>query len=249
MRSPVSAKILFLILSMVSCFILIGCELENNLKEIVSNETATSNQTIGCTAGWECSDENYKIYVLENCTRTEVTKCDRGCDNSTCRAALVCTVGFKCIDSERRAYQAEDCSWVNKKKCDWGCEEGKCKEQPANLTNTTTDSASPAVPEKSSYSAIAENQEETVTEPQTIYTLKVGEQQQLEMNGAVRNVSIHFLEPTQVMLSVNGIKSDWIPEGGSFNYENIGVEFNIEWILFQSFAGGKQEIGFSIRLI
>ncbi|MEK6939908.1 MAG: hypothetical protein AABX31_04220 [Nanoarchaeota archaeon] len=201
----------------------------------------------GCTAQWECADENYKVYVQEDCVRKDATKCERGCVDGQCRPAEVCTTGFKCIDDFRKGYQKEDCSFISKIGCEWGCDAGKCQEKPTNIfTNETAPTTS--TESKPTYSAIAENKEEgEVEEGKTIYSLKVGEQQQIQINGVQTNVSIHFLEPSQVTLKVNGIKSNPILEQGNTTYENIGATFKIEWILFQSFAGGKQEIGFSVK--
>ncbi|HLD39814.1 MAG TPA: hypothetical protein VJB13_01610 [Candidatus Nanoarchaeia archaeon] len=197
-----------------------------------------------CTAQWECADENYKVYVQEDCVRKDATECERGCVNGECRSAEACTTGFKCIDDFRRGYQKEDCSFISKIDCEWGCDAGKCQDKP---TNIFTNSTAPPTENKSTYSAIAENSDEPVEEKKTIYTLKVNEQQQLDIKGVPTNISIHFLEPSQVTLKVNGIKSNPIPEQGNTTYENIGATFKIEWILFQSYAGGKQEIGFSIK--
>ena len=143
----------------------------------------------------------------------------------------------------RRGYQKEDCSFISKKDCEWGCDQGKCQEKPTNIFANASEAPAP----EPTYSAIAENQDEPVEEEKTIYTLKVGEQQQISINGVQTNVSIHFLEPSQVTIKVNGIKSNPIPEQGNTTYENIGATFHIEWILFQSYAGGKQEIGYSVK--
>lgn len=204
----------------------------------------TTEVTIeGCALHWECTEE-YKVQVLENCTRVNPTKCERGCVDGECRPAATCTTGFKCIDDFRRGYQKEDCSFISEKKCEWGCDEGKCQEKPANIFENASEAPAP----EPQYSAIAENQEdEEIEEEKTIYTLKFGEQQQISINGVQTNVSIHFLEPGQVTIKVNGIKSNPLPEQGNATYENIGATFYIEWILFQAYAGGKQEIGYSVK--
>ena len=223
-------------------FLLISCQPATKTTETTAGET-TEVSIEGCTPAWECADENYKVYVSEDCNRKDATKCERGCINGDCRPAEVCTTGFKCIDDFRRGYQKEDCSFISKKECEWGCDQGKCQEKPTNIFAN----ASEAPAQEPAYSAIAENQDEVVEEEKTIYTLKVGEQQQIGINGVQTNVSIHFLEPSQVTIKVNGIKSNPIPEQGNTTYENIGATFHIEWILFQSYAGGKQEIGYSVK--
>ena len=207
-------------------------------KEIPEEITATA-----CSAHWECLDENYKYYLLENCTRTEVSKCDLGCINGTCKGAESCSAGFKCIDQDRKGYQKEDCSFINKETCQWGCVDGKCNPKPANATNQSTASASP-VP-KNSYAA--ENQEDgVVEEDKTTYILKWGEQGEIESSGTKHNISIYNLEPEYVIVEVNDIKSDQILEGGNFTYGNIGITLQIKSILFQAYAGGKREIEYSI---
>lgn len=240
--AKIGGKVVAILLTI--CFLLVSCQ---QIQETEPTNTSTDTIKVsadGCTAHWECADEDYAHYQAENCSWTRPEKCERGCVNGTCRPAEICTTGFKCIDDFRRGYQKEDCSFISKKDCDYGCDQGKCQEKPTNIfTNETAPQETTPT-----YSAIAENQEEgEVEEKATIYSLKVGEQQQIQINGVQTNVSIHFLEPTQVTLKVNGIKSDPIPEQGNSTYENIGATFKIEWILFQSFAGGKQEIGFSVK--
>ncbi|MDP3698472.1 MAG: hypothetical protein Q8R47_02700 [Nanoarchaeota archaeon] len=224
-------------------FLLVACQPSAKI-ETTAPETVTETTTSGCTAHWECAEEDYQHFQAENCSWSRPEKCERGCVNSTCRPAEVCTTGFKCIDDFRRGYQKEDCSFLSKIACEWGCDAGKCQEKP---TNIFTNATAPKESDTPKYSAIAENQDEEVEEEKTIYTLKIGEQQQIQVNGLPTNVSIHFLEATQVTLKVNGIKSNPIPEQGNTTYENLGATFKVEWILFQSYDGGKQEIGYSVK--
>lgn len=229
------------ILLLVS-LLLLSCQPQEKAAE---TDATTEVSIDGCAPHWECT-EAYKVQVLENCTRVNPTKCERGCVDGECRPAGTCTTGFKCIDDFRRGYQKEDCSFIAEKKCEWGCWEGECQEKPANIFENASEV--PASESEPKYSAIAENQEDQeVEEEKTIYTLKVGEQQQISINGVQTNVSIHFLEPGQVTIKVNGIKSNPLPELGNATYENIGATFYIEWILFQAYAGGKQEIGYSVK--
>ena len=37
----------------------------------VANESAETIAGTACTAHWECFDDEYKVYQLENCTRTQ----------------------------------------------------------------------------------------------------------------------------------------------------------------------------------
>ena len=234
-----------IVVLIIALFFLAACQ-QAPAGQGLETETSTETSTIStkCTAHSECVDENYMRFQAENCTWARPEKCDRGCVNGTCKAADVCTTGFKCIDENRRGYQKEDCSYATKINCEWGCWEGRCQEKPTNIFANASEAPAPGP----KYSAIAENQEDgEVKEEKTIYNLKVGEQQQIQINGVQTNVSIHFLEPEQVTLKVNGIKSNPIMEHGNTTYENIGATFKIEWILFKSYAGGKQEIGFSVN--
>ncbi len=241
--SALSKKSVIVVL-IIALFFLAACQ-RAPAEQALEIETSTETSTIStkCTAHSECVDENHMRFQDENCTWARPEKCERGCVDGECRPAEVCTTGFKCIDDFRRGYQKEDCSFISKKECEWGCWEGQCQEKPANIFANASEAPTP----EPKYSAIAENLAEEVEEEKTIYTLKVGEQQQVQINGVQTNVSIHFLEPEQVTLKVNGIKSNPIPEQGNTTYENIGATFKIEWILFQSYAGGKQEIGFSVK--
>jgi len=240
--SKLDKKILFFMV-IIACLFLLSCQ-PSAKTETTALETA-SETVAGCTAHWECAEEDYQHFQAENCSWSRPEKCERGCVEGACKPAEVCTTGFKCIDDFRRGYQKEDCSFISKKDCEWGCDTGKCQEKP---TNIFTNATAPKEPDTPKYSAIEENKEEgEITAPKTTYTLKVGEQQQIDVKGTPVNISIHFLEPNQVTLKVNGIKSNPIPEQGNTTYENIGATFRIEWILFQSFAGGKQEIGYSVK--
>lgn len=225
--------------------LLLSCQPSEKTTETGTStgNTTTEISVDGCAPQWECVDENYKAYVLADCTRTQVSKCERGCFNGTCIAAPTCTVGFKCIDEKRKAYQKEDCSFINKKSCDWGCDKDKCQEKPANASNETAASATAPAAPTTSYAA--ENEEGQVEkEDKTRYSLKFGEQQELEISGTKHNVSIYNLETDRVILKVNGIKSEWIGQGGNFTYGNIGATFYIESILFQTY--GTKAIDFTI---
>ena len=237
------AKKVVVIGLIIVLFFLVACKPPAETSEIHVEET-TEVSSDKCTPHSECIDENYMRFQDENCTWARPEKCERGCIDGDCRPAEICTTGFKCVDDFRRGYQKEDCSFLSKISCEWGCDAGKCQEKP---TNIFTNASAPSKESEPKYSVIAENSDEPAVEKKTIYTLKMNEQQQLDIKGVLTNVSIHFLEPSQVTLKVNGIKSDPIAEQGNFTYENLGMNFNIEWILFQSYAGGKQEIGYSVK--
>ena len=217
-------------------------------EKIIDNSTTNTSTEIsikGCIPHWECADEDYKHFQAENCSWSKPEKCERGCANASCTAAPTCTVGFKCIDDSRKGYQKEDCSFISKIDCEWGCDNGKCQEKSANiLTNVSV-----AQETKPKYSAITENNDEVAPEQKTIYTLKWGEQQQFEVGGNSHNISIYDLEQDQVTIKVDNLKSSWIMEKQNYTYANIGATFTIESILYQAYAGGKQEIEYSIKAL
>ncbi|MBI4147112.1 hypothetical protein HY494_00490 [Candidatus Woesearchaeota archaeon] len=234
-----SKKEVIAILLLAFFFFILSCQpAAKSTENSTENSTSTDVSAGNCAPQWECADENYKVYISENCTRRDATKCERGCVNNTCQAAPICTVGFKCIDENRKGYQKEDCSFATKVDCEWGCEAGKCNEKPANATNIT---ASDTTSSSTGYSAIAENADENKTvKPSTFYLLSLGEQREITIGGNSHNISIHNLEVDQVIIKIDGIKSDWIAEGGSFAYSNLGTTIHIKSILFQAY--GKKEI-------
>ena len=206
-----------------------------------ANKSAGITAATACTAHWECFDDEYKVYQLENCTRTQTTKCERGCINGTCRPAEICTVGFKCIDEDRYGYQKEDCSFINKKTCGGGCADNKCIEKPATASNVTE-----SVPALPANSYAQENQGENSTEtPKTIRTIQLGEQQEIEISGTKRIISIYNLEPEWVVVKVDGVKSNELSAGEQFTYANIGATIRIEAIMFQAY--GIKAIDYSVN--
>lgn len=229
-------------LILAACFLLVSCQPRGAKTAETSTDTSTEVSVEGCNPHWECLDENYKSYQLENCTWLRPEKCERGCFNASCRPAEICNVGFKCIDENRKGYQKEDCSFVNKIDCEWGCEAGKCNEKQANATNTT---ATNTTTSSSEYSAIAENVEENETAPEgPRYTLQLGEEGQIEIDGASHVIEIHNIEVDRVIIKIDDIKSDWVAEGGSFTYANIATTVTVKSILFQAY--GKKEIEYSV---
>ncbi len=227
--------------------LLLSCKPEKTIKE--ENETLQLiNKTLPaglCQPHWECADDDYRRHQLENCTWLKPEKCERGCFDGTCRAAPTCAVGFKCIDEKRRAYQKEDCSYLNKIPCEWGCEEGKCKEKPANATAANETAAYVPVPTAPTTSYAVENEEGQVEEEdKIIYSLKLGEQQEIEISGTKHNVSIYNLEAGRVILKVDGIKSEWIEQDGNFTYGNIGATFHVQAVLFQTY--GTKAVDFTV---
>src|SRR3989344_1572978 len=234
-RGMLLSFILIVALFLFSC--------QSPVKTETTPETPAETAPSGCTAHWECADEDFKHYQAEDCSWGTPERYELGCVNNTCRSAEVCTPGFKCIDDFRRGYQKEDCSFLSKIDCEWGCDAGKCQEKPTNIfTNATAPASTPP-----KYSVIAENNDEVASGKKTIYSLKWGEQQQIDISGKTHNVTIHDLKPDKVMIEVDKLESDWLMEKQNYSYANIGVTFTIEAILYQAYAGGKQEIDYSVR--
>ena len=226
-----------IIILMAVLLLIVSCQPEAKSGESTTN-TTTEVSADGCTPHSECIEENYLRFQAENCTWLRPEKCERGCVNASCRPAEICTVGFKCIDENRKGYQKEDCSFATKTDCEWGCKEGKCNEKPANATNTTAPNTTTS---GSGYSAIAENAEENETVPEgPRHTLQLGEEGQIEIDGAAHTIKIYNLEVDRVIIKIDEIKSDWITEGGSFTYGNLETTVTIKSILFQAY--GKKEI-------
>ncbi len=218
-------------LFLVSCEQSIPAETQDRSIEGADKPAETIAGT-ACTAHWECFDDEYKVYQLDNCTRTQTTKCERGCINGTCRPAEVCTVGFKCIGGDRYGYQKEDCSFINKKTCEGGCVDNKCLEKTANASNVTG-----PVPASPANSYAQENQEENSTgAAATIRTLQLGEEQEIEIDGQMHIVKIYNIEADRAIISVDGERSDWMSSGDTFSYSNIGVTFRMEAIMFQTYG-------------
>ena len=239
--SKASKNITIAFFILMNLLMIVSCQPKEVQLENVTDVSLESNDI--CIPHSECIDENYLRFQAENCSWSKPEKCERGCLNASCRSGEICAVGFKCIDENRRGYQKEDCSFATKIDCEWGCETGKCKEKPANATTETSNTT---VASSTGYSAIAENAEENETVPVgPFYTLQLGEEGQINIDGTTYTIKIHNLEVDRVMIKINDIKSDWITEGSSFTYANFGTTVTIKSILFQAY--GKKEIEYYLN--
>ncbi len=214
--------------------------------DVPINSTPTLNQIVGsseseepnaldaqpgsCTAAWTCLSSSQKMYRYENCSFGQRQSCKFGCTNGTCRVPPTCTVGFKCHGQHVKGYQLEDCSWISETKCDYGCENAQCRNASssgAEIQNETT--ASPPPPPRQNFN-----------------TISVGETLTLEVGGTEHPVTLYTIESGRTKITVDGQRSDWLEEGGTFTYSS-GVTITIQSILFQSFEGGIREVEFVLE--
>lgn len=227
--------IVFVLIALV---IVLGCgpeiALPSELSDNADNKTAASASKEGenetpleeatpCSAGWTCLSLSQKIYRHANCSFGQRSDCRYGCANETCRAPPTCTIGVVCSGNHYRGLQVETCEFNWKEKCEYGCAEGKCLPAPP--------------PENaSSGSALIDEGPQPM-----ISILAVGEMQ--EISG--HNVSIALITEDQVMLSVDGRRSDWLMEGTVYIRGDLSL--TIQEILFQSYSGGKRQIGYMVN--
>lgn len=239
-------KIIFWLL-VLSLLLIIGCAEEKQAEELReeketasspeddSTEIAAEDETSApaalpsgaCAPGWKCISSQMKAYRNESCGFEQRVTCSLGCQNDTCRAASTCTPRFKCINDHRKGYQTESCTWINDVECPGGCEEGECL-----FYNET------AAPEEAQAAAEAPL-------PDTGRTLRMGQQETVEINSEEHIISVYLLEPSRMKFSVDGFKTDWLEEGDTANIR--GITLAVKEILFQSYSGGKQEVRFTVE--
>ena len=210
--------------------LLISCSVDEEVNSIIeTNETPSINEEVEeteCTASWKCVDNKIKAYQLSNCTLIDHRKCPLGCENNTCKEAEVCEAGFKCKGDYYRAYQLESCDWLEKTKCEYGCNisSNECNEEP----------------EESETQAEVAPEEPVIT----YHNLKLGETKSHSLGGTEYTLSIYNIDDSQVQISINGKRSNWIEERA--NYTTQGITIEVKGIYFQSYAGGKKEIDYLI---
>jgi len=202
---------------------------EQEITEGTESGQVTTEES-GCSAGWKCIDKKIKAYRLDNCSFVDRKECPLGCFNDTCRKSEVCAAGFKCKSEYYRAYQSESCAWLEKTRCDYGCLDGKCKNSTSSTSTNNTETA------------------QTTTTPtiviETYETLKMGEPKTYSASGIDHNISIYNIDASQVQISIDGKKSEWLTDNS--NYTNSGITVYIGDIYFQSYAGGRREITYRI---
>jgi len=201
-----------------------------NVSEIESQNT--TGPAGACTAAWVCLSSSQKMYRYENCSFDQRQDCRFGCTNGTCRAPPTCTVGFKCHGQHVKGYQLEDCSWISETKCDYGCENAQCR----NVSSSETETLNETVTSQSTSSP----------PPQNFNTIRVGETLTLDVEGTAHPVNIYTMESGRAKITVDGQRSDWLEEGGSFTYAS-GVTITIQSILFQSYEGGTRVVEFVLE--
>ncbi|HLC71133.1 MAG TPA: hypothetical protein VJI32_03945 [Candidatus Nanoarchaeia archaeon] len=230
----------------VMLFILIlGCNSEEQASlqenetptvlENISQETPESSSDIDlpageCLVGWKCISSTVKAYREPDCSFGERVQCPLGCFNDTCRAASTCTSGFKCINDHRKGYQTEACTWINDVECPGGCEEGECLFYNASAMEITPE---------------PEVEEEPAAPVDNSRTLRMGQQETIDIGDEDRVISIYILEQSKVKFSVDGFKTDWMEEGDTVLIR--GLTITVKEILFQSFSGGKQEVRYTVE--
>ena len=230
---------------------LIGCVSEQKVDNkgiVVKNDSVIGNQTKvvienksdKCEAGWKCLGKWKKSYLGADCQWSQESECRLGCVAGNCNVGKVCTAGFKCIDKNKMGYQTGSCAWIKTSKCPGGCLNGACLPEPEKneTTNTTVE-----VVKKSSAiddTAVEEKPKET------IHVTKLTETTNLTFNKKQYIIQIYNFEGDRVKIKVNNVKGDWLVEGQSYNY-NGELTLTLKEILYQSYAGGKQQIGYSVK--
>lgn len=184
-----------------------------------------------CATGWKCISSTMKGFQNLNCTWGERSKCPLGCFNNTCRAASACVSGFKCINDHRKGYQTEACTWINDAECPGGCEQGECLFYNASAVEEAT--------------ALAAEEDISTPPVDNSRTLRMGQQEAVEINAEERVISVYILEQSRMKFSVDGFKTDWLGEGETATIR--GLTITVKEILFQSFSGGKQEVRYMVE--
>ena len=233
--------------------LLIGCGSQEQVEELMEeNATISADDTVSqaitedgeqesaapsslppgqCAPQWKCISSTTKAFQKQDCSWGERSKCPLGCFNDTCRAASTCDSGFKCINDHRKGYQTEACTWINDVECPGSCENGECLFYNASAVQ---DVASPAAEQESSSPPVDNSK-----------TLRMGQQETVEINGEEHVISVYILEPSKMKFSVDGFKTDWLEEGESATIRCVTLD--VKEILFQSFSGGKQEVRYTVE--
>lgn len=247
-----TAKKIKLVALLFMLVILIGCAQEDSAEEVMEESETVSafeNDSAGiiaedeigavttlplgaCTAGWKCISSQIKAYRNESCGFGRRITCPLGCLNDTCRAASTCTSGFKCINDHRKGYQTEACTWINDVECPGGCEDGECLFYN---TSAAEEAEAVAPPTRAEPSPPLDDSR----------TLRMGQQEMVEINNEEHVISLYILEQSRMKFSVDGFKTDWLEEGDTANIR--GITLAVKEILFQSFSGGKQEVRYTVE--
>lgn len=237
-----------LVMFLAMLIFIMGCSTEEQAVVVDENETLAEMEASpqggqeemdtpaplplgACDVGWKCISSLMKAYRNTSCGFGERVSCPLGCVNDTCKAASTCISGFKCINNHRRGYQTEACTWINDVECPGGCEEGECLFYNASAAQASEVEAEPTA-------------EEPVAPVDDSSTLRMGQQETVEIGDEEHIISLYILEQSRVKFYVDGFKTNWLEEGDSSVVH--GVTITVHEILFQSYSGGKQEVRYTI---
>jgi hypothetical protein len=196
-----------------------------------SNEESETEVAGDCQAGWKCLNNVKMIYQNSDCSFGKQKDCKTVCLDDICKPAEICDVGFKCMDESRRGYKKEDCTWIKKQDCDFGCLDGKCNPMPENYT-APVEVVEPVVDEEDEDAEIP------------TFILKVGETTQINVGDVEHNVTLYVLGNEGARIIIDDYKSNFVAMGESLTYG--GVVLNVVEITFQPYAGGIQEMAYTI---
>ncbi len=175
-----------------------------------------------CSAQWVCLNSKTKIYRVQNCSFTQRVDCKFGCKNDSCAIAPVCKAGWNCDGNYYRGYRMESCEFIKREKCEFGCREGDCSVEVVENTSTIivktgVEEARPA-----------------------LATLNSGDMVLLKNH----NVTIYTMTDEQVILIIDGRKSNLLKEGESVTRDDLTIV--VEEILFQAYGEGKKMISYTV---
>ncbi|MBT3813801.1 hypothetical protein HOE37_03830 [Candidatus Woesearchaeota archaeon] len=233
-------KIILLFMVFIFSLLLVSCDsVEDDTNETDdsvdvdavndSNEESETEVAGDCQAGWVCLSSDKMVYRNSDCTFGDKKDCKTSCVDGVCKPAEVCDVGFKCIDESRRGYKKEDCGWIKKEDCDFGCLDGKCNPMPENYTEPVE---------------VVEPVDDDEEAENPTLLLKVGETTQITVGDVEHNVTLYILSEEGARIIIDDHKSNFVAMGENLTYG--GVKLNIIEITYQAYAGGIQEMVYTI---
>ncbi len=203
-------------LMIILLLLLVACTAENN---IVPEENLTVQEEVleTCDIGWECQNNNSRIYYNADCTIANNQSCSLGCNEGKC-LAKICERGYKCKGSYYVGLQTEDCQWITSTKCEYGCSNNTCNEEPV----------------------VNETMEEKISKPKA-QVLDQGD----EVTLGNYSLTIYNIEEDRVKLRLGERESSWLEEGQNFTaYE---FKITVKAILFQPYMGGKKAVVYEVN--
>ena len=231
--------VFFILVFLIGCTGSVDQKVENESASVVNQtKLVVENKSSKCEASWKCIGKWKKGYLGSDCNWSQETECRLGCKDGKCNLGKVCEVGFKCISENKKGYQTESCGWINTKRCPGGCLKGECLPEP--VKNETVNKT---VEVKSS--AIDDSKKEEVVKD-TMYVTKLTETSNITLNKKNYIIQIYNFEGDRVKIKVNDIRGDWLKEGESFT-DNGEITLTLKEILYQAYAGGKQQVGYTLK--